>query len=319
MTQVINEASPLWWPAEAADCYEDLASYRLVGASACADRITAALVSVVVESEHEQRNVCADMTEAARMFCSLKPDTALYRNLGAVLSHAAETGRAAGVLEAGQALSNYRRAAQDSVVANAGALLENADTVLVHDYSSIMLRILEVLAAERPRRIVVTAGEPLGQGPRVARLAAAAGHHIIYCPDMSVGRVIEGVDTFITGVESFYADGSLANTVGTRMLSLLCRETGVPVVAPTELLKYDRDRATVADAELGARLLHPWPGDKVEQSDQWNAVQLVLDPVPASLITSFVTESGVFRPSEVGAIAEAEVLITDDRLPHSLG
>lgn len=308
---MISEACPSWWPAEATECFEDLVSYRLVGASACADRMTAALVSVAVQSEHQRRDVGADLAEAAQMFCRLKPDTALYGNLAAVLSQAAVSGRAADVAEAGRALSDYRRAARGSVIAHARGLLEDADTLLVHDYSSMVLAIVEVLAADRLRRIVVTAGEPLGQGPRVARLAAAAGHQILYSPDMSVGRVVESIDTFIAGVESFYADGSLANTVGTHMLSLLCRENGVPVVAPAELLKYDRDRATATDAELGARLLHPWPGEEVEQGDQWNAIQFVLDPVPASLVTWFATEGGAFRPSDVGAVAEA--VLTADR------
>jgi len=52
---------------------------------------------------------------------------------------------------------------------------------------------------------------------------------------------VVGVDCFLTGVESFYPDGCMANTVVTVMLSLLCREHGVPVIAPTESLRLGEE------------------------------------------------------------------------------
>lgn len=283
---------PPWWPTEATTCFEDLVAYRLVGASACADRITAALVRVASQSESLGRDVSRSLTQAGRLFCGLKPDTALYRNLATALTEAGRDGRAVDVATAATALAGYRRTAQQSVIHRTEALLEDADTVLVHDYSSMVLRILEGLGARRPRRVVVTAGEPLGQGARVARLLAAAGHEITYTPDMSVARVIGEVDAFITGVESFYPDGSLTNTVGTVMLSLLCRETGVRVIAPAETLKCDTELSSVAGAALTACLLHPWPIDADAQVRQWDVVRFVLDAVPASLITNYVTEEG---------------------------
>jgi ribose 1,5-bisphosphate isomerase len=299
----MSAVPPAWWPSEASSCFADLVTYRLVGASACADRITAALVSVAAESQAQQRDISGDLAEAGQLFCDLKPDTALYRNLAASLRQAGRNGGAAQVRQAAQDLTDYRRAAQAGVVDHTEAFLEDADTLLVHDYSSMVLRILDGLGTKRPRRVVVTAGEPLGQGMRVARMAAAAGHQITYTPDMSVARVIDGIDGFITGVESFYADGSLANTVGTRMLGLLCREAGVPVIAPAEALKYDADRDTVTEAALNARLLHPWPNTEAVPNSDWTTVQFVLDAVPSSLITMYATEKGICRPNEVGATA----------------
>ncbi len=63
----------------------------------------------------------------------------------------------------------------------------------MHDYSSTVESILQGPGAARPRWVVVTAGDPLGRGTRVARLAAAA-YEIVYTPDMSVDRVIDQVD-----------------------------------------------------------------------------------------------------------------------------
>lgn len=280
-------------------------AYRLVGASACADRITDSLVAIAMESEERNLDISAGLLEASELFCSLKPDTALYRNLTAKLSRAGASNDSSHVRRAGQALAAYRHTAQQAVVLNAESLLQDAETLLVHDYSSTVLRIVRGLGAKRPRRIVVTAGEPLGQGGRIAHAASAAGHNVTFTPDMSVARVIDGVDAFVTGVESFYSDGSLANTVGTRMLALLCGEAGVQVIAPTELLKYDNDRPTVTDSDLEARLLHPWPRDEVESREHWDIVKFVLERVPANLVTSYVTEAGVCVPTAVVAPARA--------------
>lgn len=299
----MSMVSPAWWPDDATACFEDLRSYRLVGASACADRITAALVSVAVTAQSSHREISADLHDAGRLFCDLKPDTALYRNLVTHLVRAADAGSAKHVQRSAQEISSYRREAQVSVISRATALLEDADTLLVHDYSSMVCRVLDSLGALRARRIVVTSCELLGKGVSVARRAQAAGHQVTFTPDMSVSRVIEEVDGYVTGVESFYADGSLANTVGTRMLALLCQEVGVPVVAPAEALKYDSTRATVHDAELTARLLRRWPDATASEDNAWDTVQFVLDAVSSSLVTLYATDDGVFTAGEVGDAA----------------
>ncbi len=283
-------------------CFEDLAAYRLVGASACADRVTAALVAVSLESQERERDVWQDLLHSSRLLCDLKPDTALYRNVVGFLTRAGRGGRAQDVERTARYLAHYRRAAQASVVAQAQSHLADIGTILVHDYSSTVAAILQGLGVERPRRVVVTAGEPLGQGRRVVRLAIAAGHDVVYTPDMSVARAMAGVDCFLTGVESFYPDGSMANTVGTVMLSLLCREHGVPVIAPTESLKCDPSRESVSDASLTARLLHPWPSDAFLPMNV-HIVQFVLDSVPASMVTTYITEQGALTPGSVGALA----------------
>jgi len=301
VTTPVSRAAPSWWPPGAVGCFDDLMAYRLVGASACADRITSALSAVAVESERRRRSVAADVEAAGDLLCDLKPDTALYRNIVRVIARSASDGGGEGVRWTCDRLSGRRRAAQEEVVRVAAAALADTEVLLVHDFSSMVVRILGALGTAR--RVVVTSGEPLGQGPRVARLAAAAGHAVTYVPDMSVGRVIGEVDTFVTGVESFYRDGSLANTVGSLSIGLLCRHVGVPVLAPAELLKCDGDVPTAVRARLTARLLTAWPRDPLPGGAA--VVDYVLDAVPAELVTSYATEEGVLPPSEVGAHAAA--------------
>jgi ribose 1,5-bisphosphate isomerase len=303
----MNVALPKWWPEETVECYQDLVSYRLVGASACADRITETMVRLAVTAQAERRDVFAEVTLAGRRFCALKPDTALYVNTVDLMAEASRKGRAEDVVERADALARYRHQARMQVVDHAVSVLDEAETLLVHDYSSMVVRIVAELGGKRARRVVVTAGEPLGQGERVAELVAASGHRVVYIPDMSAARVIGGVDAFVTGVESFYADGSMANTVGTVMLGLLCRENNVSVIAPAECLKYDRQRSSVKSADLTARLLHPWPSSEPRQRRGWSVEDRVLDSVPGELISAYVTEVGVCGADEIGQIARSAI------------
>lgn len=296
-----------WWPAAARACWADLRSYRLVGASACADRITAALTQIAATAEAQHRDLAAEMTAAGAAFRALKPDTAMYVNVLDLLIGDPTTSSAADVHNRAATLNTLRHTGRQHLIATATAALHDADTLLVHDYSSTTAAIITALGAARPRRIVVTAGEPLGQGPRVAHLCETAGHQVIYSPDTAVARRINDIDTYLTGVESFYADGSLANTVGSHPLALLCADADVPVLAPTELLKYDRSQPHASPANLHARLLGGWPANRSDLPPHWDVEDHVLDAVPARLITTYLTDRGPLTP---GRIAEqAQTLI----------
>ena len=87
------------------------------------------------------------------------------------------------------------------------------------------------------------------------------------------------------------------------MLSLLCREHAIPVTAPTECLKYDRKRDSVEADDLTARLLNPWPRDGGSQTGSWYIEDHVLDAVPSSLVSNYVTEAGTNSPGDVGGTA----------------
>lgn len=304
----LTTSPPAWWPQVATRCYTALQEYRLVGASACADQITEAVTSVAATAS-EHPDVAGDLAqalaEAGRLFRALKPDTALYANsLDNLLR---EPLSAEAVAERAQTLLEYRRHAAQRITALAAETLENSAAILVHDYSSAVLRTLASLADAGPRDILVTECAPLGQGARVAGLVADMGHRVVYGSDCSIGRLVERADAFVTGVEGFFADGSLANTVGTLPIALLCREFGVQVIAPSELLKFDRSASAARMSDLHARLLHPWPQDPQAAGGGWEIEDHVLDAVPAHLVDCYLTERGHVQPCDVGVLA-AQVL-----------
>jgi translation initiation factor 2B subunit (eIF-2B alpha/beta/delta family) len=296
---------PAWWPSGARACVGDLQSYRLVGASACADRITGAVEEIAIAAAEQRLNVGLEVRRAAERFYHLKPDTAMYGNVVKFLTEAGETADA--IVNAASRLRDHRKSARQTIRVATAERVAAARTILVHDYSSACVdTLLTVAKAGKSKRVVVTAGEPLAQGERVAGVMLKMGHEVVYTPDTCVGRLMRDVDVFLTGVEAFYGDGSLANTVGTRAICLMCREFRKEVVAPAECLKLDSGTESADTTALNARMLRSWsPGWMSER--EILVEDHVLEAVPPALVDAYVTEAGCLNACEVGPRA-AEVV-----------
>ena len=312
-----GEPPPSRWPPETRRVYLGLKSYEIVGASTCAAAIVGAL-EALAEADDE-RELLADLREAGAAFRALKPSTAAYANVVDWLLRDTEELAAADiratVARRAQAFAAYRSFCRTAIADAGCSLLSSGTAVLIHDYSSTVLVVLE----EAGRRgltlkVLVTAGEPIGKGARVARLAAAAGHTVTYAPDSSAARLVERADLFLTGVETLFGDGDLANTVGTYPISLLAREQGVPVYGATECLKIHPSKQTASLDELTAELLKPWPADVGELPPGTEIDVHVLDLTPAALLTGLITEQGILAPSETAAALARLHLDLDSRL-----
>jgi len=296
--------------------YAGLQSYEIVGASACTQAIVGALVALA--DAHRDGDLLTELREAGAAFRELKPNTAAYANIVDWLlrdagGSAADT-RAA-VARHARAFHAYH-AFSGKAIAEAGcALLSSGTAVVIHDYSSTVLSVL-VEAGRRgiTMKALVTAGEPLGKGALVARLASEAGHDVVYAPDSAAGRLVVRADMFMTGVETLFRNGDLANTVGTYPISLLAREHGLPVYGVTECLKIHPTQETIDLAELSAELLKPWPGSREELPSGAEVETHVLDLTPAVLVTGLVTEQGVIPPAETAAALQQLRIDLESRL-----
>jgi hypothetical protein len=66
------------WPPVVSDVYGRLASYELVGASACVREIVGTL-AVLARAVADRDGVLTELRVAGRDFCELNPETAVYR------------------------------------------------------------------------------------------------------------------------------------------------------------------------------------------------------------------------------------------------
>lgn len=298
---------PPAWPASARDVYAGLRSYRIVGASACVDAIMHALGDVArTAAERPGGDVARDVVRAGDLFCALKPDTAAYVNAvrWVTADLQAEPGAPARVAAAvSRRIDAYRRHQQRSLsrIADEGAnLLAPRGRVLLHDYSSTVLAVLAEVGRRGQRlHVVVTAGQPVDQGPRVAALTASYNHHVTFVPDTAIGRIMPDVDVVLTGVETLYSNGDLANTIGTYPIALVAREAKTPVYGVTECVKIHPTATGVRAADLTARLLHSWP-EAASALPAGTIIRTeVLDLTPAHLVTGYITDAGVLAPDQM--------------------
>jgi len=159
-------------------------------------------------------------------------------------------------------------------------------------------------AHERGKHVSVWVDEtrPVLQGSRLT--AWELDRLSIPCtilPDVLAGSLMAAgeVDAVVVGADRIAANGDVANKVGTYPLAVLAHHHGVPfyVAAPTST--YDAATPSGADIDIE----HRSPDEVVEiggtrlAPEGVNAENRAFDVTPVALVTAYVTEEGVTRPS----------------------
>ncbi|MGI8552427.1 MAG: hypothetical protein ACR2PL_16805 [Dehalococcoidia bacterium] len=287
--------------------YEDLRTYRIVGASACVTAIMRALRAVALQPGGRDRagTVYRRVAEVGACFCALKPNTAAYGNAVRWLLSGLDAGTddhtvAAAISERVERYADYRRESVARIIDWARLLLPAGSHILIHDYSSTVLAVVDDAGKHgHILTVFVTAGEPVDHGPKVAQAVAQAGHRVVYLPDTGIGRVMGEIDIVLSGVETLFRQGDLANTVGTYPIALTAREANVPVYGVTERMKIHPTAPTTTVHELNAHVLHPWPRENQVLPAGTDVRDQILDLTPARLVTGYVTEDGILPPSDL--------------------
>ena len=237
----------------------------------------------------------ADLRDCARALVLARPMMAVIENAMALAwerCHALGD-PAAGVADAIETLE----AAADGLTATARGIIPG-DTLITLTYSSA---VVEILTRLRPRRVIVSESRPLYEGLRTARALATAGVTPTLITEAQMAIFVHEAEAVVVGADSVQADGSFVNKVGTRLLALAARAEKVPVYVLAETLKVAApSQPKRFSAEEGKR--------REVARQRWLEVRNVyFEVTPARLVTAYVTEEGVRKPSEMRRYAsEAE-------------
>lgn len=167
-------------------------------------------------------------------------------------------------------------------------------------------------AHARGRRFEVYACEtrPLLQGARLTAFELReAGIAVTLICDNMAGKVMqEGrVSLVLVGADRIAANGDTANKIGTYGLAVLARAHGIPfyVAAPHSTFDLSiEDGAQIPIEERAEAEIREWSG--VAHAPAGVSVyNPAFDVTPATLISGFVTESGLILPPYEEGIAEA--------------
>jgi translation initiation factor eIF-2B subunit delta len=248
-----------------------------------------ALAPVVRDSDE------AELRDCARALVLARPMMAAIENAMAL---AWERCKAAGSPASGVAEAIERlESAADGMAAAARGVIPR-DTLITLTYSSA---VVEVLGRLRPRRVIVSESRPLYEGLRTARALAGRGISVTLITEAQMALFVREAEAVVVGADSVQPDGSFVNKVGTRLLALAARAERVPLYVLAETLKVaapsQPKRFTAEEGKRQEVARHRW----------LEVRNVYFEVTPARLVTAYVTEDGVRKPSEMRRYAaEAE-------------
>jgi len=314
LDQTLLPHSETWLEISTVDALcEAIASLRIRGAPLLG---IAGAAGVALAAETTDAGDSELRTNTTRI-ASTRP-TAIELSTGAHAALAVALGAGAGAEVRRNALWAHlstvieRRRAEDRLLGEAGAaLLSPGAAVLTHCNTGALatggigsaLGVVRV-AWERGllARCFATETRPLLQGARLtAWELRRAGIPSTLLPDTAAAALIASgrVSAVITGADRIALNGDTANKVGTYGLALAAAKHGVPFYIAAPRTTFDPETANGAAipieerdaAEVGGFGGQRWSPDGLA------AFNPAFDVTPGELITAFITEAGVVRPS----------------------
>jgi ribose 1,5-bisphosphate isomerase len=145
--------------------------------------------------------------------------------------------------------------------------------------------------------VINTETRPAYQGRITAENLTKAGIKVKHTVDSGAYNLMHEADVFITGCDNILANGAIINKVGTRSISNIAEQHGVPHYVLTHINKFDPLSLYTDKYDLELR-------DPKELWDYKNKkleiVNYAFDYVPAHLLNLFFTDKGKFDPYSLG-------------------
>jgi methylthioribose-1-phosphate isomerase len=113
------------------------------------------------------------------------------------------------------------------------------------------------------------------------------------------------IDAAIVGADRIARNGDVANKIGTYTVAVLCRHHGIPFYVAAPWTTIDLDIASGAEIPIEERSEDEV---RIHGTRRMTPVDVpvrnpAFDVTPAELVTSIITERGVFRPDQLAAAA----------------
>lgn len=186
-------------------------------------------------------------------------------------------------------------------------LLADKQNILVFDYSSsVSALMLEAQLQGKILDVFIPESRALDGGRPYVEDCLKMGHRPHFFPDAAMDYFVKRTDVCLIGAETFYADGSAKNTVGSGTLAYLCKRYGKPYYIPTTMLKVsladvNGNPKKELSRDLGDNLAANWPK---ELRAITNFTCPDLDIIEAEYITSYITERGIIPPYAMFSVSK---------------
>ncbi len=191
----------------------------------------------------------------------------------------------------------------------------NAGWLATVDYGTATAPIYEAWEKKIPIEVLVDETRPRLQGTLTAWELSSHGVPVKLITDSAGGLLMtQGkVDLVITGADRIAANGDTANKIGTYLKALAAADNNIPFYVAAPNSTFDWATAAGNDIPIEERA-----GDEIRRirglnsrgsiseiaitSKDTKVLNPGFDITPSRLITGFITESGVFKPSELAKL-----------------
>lgn len=173
------------------------------------------------------------------------------------------------------------------------SLISENDIILVHSYSSTVIKVLNMLNLKKRIKVFVTRAGTVHAGRRVVRDMDRQKYDIVYIDDTAVGVYVNQVDKVFVGADRVCVDGTLVNGAGTLLIALVAQKASVPMYVICDSLKFDpymtSDQVVLEEKDAAEMAIPEAESVKIEMRNPY------FDKTPEELITAYVTEEGILR------------------------
>lgn len=180
-------------------------------------------------------------------------------------------------------------------------LITEGAVVMMHSYSSTLMSVFEA-AVEKGTNfsVICTESRPLRESRLAAKVLSDLGVPVIYITDAEIWEFMPTVDMIIMGVDSLAWDGSVANKMGSAMITQLAQVCKKRVYFASELFKLDSRTAEGRPILLERRTeTEVIAADDFDGKSGIEVINQFFDLTPANQITGLITEYGVIAPQMV--------------------
>lgn len=183
---------------------------------------------------------------------------------------------------------------RDAIAKYGSAFVRDGAVLLLHGYSSVVMRLLEQVKDSHKRfKVICTEAIPGNQARLVVSRLQSWDVPVTVISDSAVAFYMGKVDMVLVGAQGVVENGGILNKMGTLQVAIVAKSYNKPLYVASESYKFARI-FPLDQADLS------WPGAaKVPDEVSDESKRPALDFTPPEYITLLFTDLGVLTPAAV--------------------
>lgn len=210
-----------------------------------------------------------------------------------------------------ESINNYKNTSIENtnkLIDYAISLSQGFNSILVFDYSSMVDNFICRLASVNDNlTIYIAESRIINGGYPFVNSVLKTNTKVHFIPDAALMFFLRKCDAVYFGAETFYANGTVFNTIGSDIVGLICKEYKIPLYVLTPLIKLDirsiYDDFKKIDTINNTKHMMKGNGFSSNELKLINFDCPELIPIEPQYINAIITEKGVISSTSIYEIS----------------